>query len=142
MVGHHHPFVQCCDVEMARDFGPIFRRQPARVVQAHFAVFNIPQQAFPVLRNDGDKICAGLGIIIALQPDRPPMVFQWVVGHWAPRAAPKTTALQLCTAQLVAVSSFAGDGFRGLNGHKIQRHRSSAPERRGACSQADYRLPT
>ena len=70
---------------------------PPGVVESHLSIDDLPEDAFAVLRAQGDEICAVFGIIISRQADRPPTVDIRVVFHNSPRKArsssdPKTAS--------------------------------------------------
>jgi hypothetical protein len=67
--------------------GREIRRNFTRFIQPHFPIHPIAEHTIPTLRNDGHKICAGLGIIASLPADRTlaligtesTVAFAWVV---------------------------------------------------------------
>jgi hypothetical protein len=66
MIGHDN---ECIDIDariIGRDFIPNRLNHFPRIVQTHFSIHNIPEQAFPVLGAKGDEIGPFLGIIVSL----------------------------------------------------------------------------
>jgi hypothetical protein len=50
-------------------------------VHLHFTLVDSAEQTVPVLGTDGDKIGAGLGVIVTLQSDRTTILFRRTVRH-------------------------------------------------------------
>jgi hypothetical protein len=67
MIRHDDEFIQFHMREMDRYVMPTLLKNPRGIVQLHYTISNIPEQARPALGTDGNKIRPGLGIIVSQQ---------------------------------------------------------------------------
>ena len=69
VVGHHHEGVQLYARVTFWEIMPGPVHNPACIEQNHLVVEDLPEYTFPSNRYNGDKVCTGLGVIIASQTD-------------------------------------------------------------------------
>lgn len=81
MVWHDDECIQLDMREMVRYVRPTLVCDATRIVQPHFRIHHPAEQTRAVLRDDGDKIRPGLGIIVALQADASAVVLFGIVFH-------------------------------------------------------------
>ena len=70
MVRHDDEFIQFDVGEMCGDVMPMFFRYEARIIQDHFPVRNIAEQARAIIEANGHEICAFSRVIVPLQAQR------------------------------------------------------------------------
>jgi hypothetical protein len=75
MIGHQRKRIQFNVGEMCGQCVPTFLDNPPRIIQVHFSICHIAEQAFAAVRNDGDEIRPGLRLIISAQTDGPAVMF-------------------------------------------------------------------
>ncbi len=83
VIRHHDKFIQCDVSKMTRDVLPARPGDLSRFIQSRLSVHDLPKHTFAIARYDRNKICAWLGIIIALQSDRAAAMFERIVFHGA-----------------------------------------------------------
>jgi hypothetical protein len=81
VVGHDHKFVDVHTGVKRRYFTPHGLNHAPSVVQAHFPIHHLAEHTGAILRDDGDKIRASLGIIISFQTDAAAVVLFRIVVH-------------------------------------------------------------
>ena len=81
MVGHYYPFVQFNVIILPSQPFPCFGNHSPLIIQHHLPIYNFAKEALPVLRANGHKIPACLGIIIILQSYRSAMMNIGIVCH-------------------------------------------------------------
>ena len=74
MVRHDHKFTQINFTPDQSGFQPFFLCNYPKFIQCHDPIHNFSEEMLPLVRANGDEICAGLGIIIFPQPDGTPVV--------------------------------------------------------------------
>ena len=80
MVGHNYHFVANDVGEFVMRFAIPFFYHTSGIIQNHFVVFDFTEQAFAVLRADGDEIQPFRGLIVTLQANGTAVVDVGVVG--------------------------------------------------------------
>jgi hypothetical protein len=81
MVRHHHERIGTHTGIMRRDFVPYIPHHPPGLGQRHPAIHQRAEQRPAILHADRHKIPTRLRVIVSTQPDRPAMMYGWIVGH-------------------------------------------------------------
>lgn len=81
MIRHDHVRASLRVREMVGDGAPNFSGDLAQGGQSQLAAVYFAKQAFALVRNDGDEICPGLGVIVPWQADGPAVVIGGGRGH-------------------------------------------------------------
>jgi len=81
VVGHNNECIQFNQREMARDILPTTPGDLARLVQPHFTVHHMAEQAFPFPHARRHETRPRFGVILPIEADGSAMVFVRVVRH-------------------------------------------------------------
>jgi hypothetical protein len=85
MIRHHHEFI-IPQLHVWPDLGgfePFVAHDVAPRIQLHVAVHHLAEHMRAAVGDDGDEICAWLGVIVPRQPDGSAVVASRIVGWHA-----------------------------------------------------------
>ncbi len=74
VVRHHNPFVEFHVREMRGEFGQASGGDVAQGTQPNLSADHLTKHAFSILGADRDEVGTGLGVVVAGEADRSPMM--------------------------------------------------------------------